>query len=191
MMRAIAMSGILLLLACTASRRTVEEPQPAALLPTHGELHLHVTRTSAYCGGADPGPEGMPRPEPWEGSMFLRRVHADSGDLAMNELREPVLDTIHTDGMGHGYLTVPAGNYLILDRERVDDERYRQLLKDHAQPALYTEAIDKACLDRWLFGPFGVITVVGGDTAHAELPLFDQCPWYATPCVRYNGPLPP
>ena len=53
------------------------------------------------------------------------------------------------------------------------------------------QVVPLVSLDRWLHGPFGVITITGGDTTHVDLPLFDQCPWYSTPCVHYNGPLPP
>jgi len=157
-----------------------------------GVLHLHATHTTAYCGGADPGPEGIPRPKPWSGPMYLRPATPDStGTMAPNDLSVPIPDTIRTDRTGHGYRTLHMGTYLLLDQDRVDDKRYRQLLKDHAKPALYTDPIDMACLDQWLYGPFGVVTVTGGDTVHVELPLFEQCPWYSTPCVNYHGPLPP
>ncbi|HQW85725.1 MAG TPA: hypothetical protein PLH93_01000 [Flavobacteriales bacterium] len=134
----------------------------------------------------------MPRPVPWRGAMYLRVATPDSnGIMALNELGRPIIDTIRTDGNGNGYRVLPAGHYLLLDQDRVDDRRYRQLLMDHARPALYTEPVDKACLDRWLHGPFGVVTIRGGDTAHVELDLIDQCPWTNTPCVHYHGPLPP
>jgi len=157
-----------------------------------GVLHLHATYTAPYCGGADPGPEGMPQAQPWRGAMYLRRAMPDStGLFALNDLRSPIVDTLRTDGTGNGTVVLPAGTYLLLDRDLVDDQRYQQLLKDHAKPTLHTEPIDKDCLERWLHGPFGVITITGGDTTHVELPLFDQCPWYNTPCLHYNGPLPP
>lgn len=157
-----------------------------------GVLHLHATYTAPYCGGADPGPEGMPRPHPWRGPMYLRVAAPDStGNMALNDLQLPIVDTIRTDATGNGTLTLPAGHYLLLDQDRVDDRRYQQLLKDHDRPALHTDAIDKTCLDRWLHGPFGVVTIRGGDTTRVELPLFGHCPWHATPCLPYLGPYPP
>lgn len=183
---------VILLLACTPSRKTGADVTQGAGRPPFGVLHLHVTHTSAYCGGADPGPEGMPHPQPWSGPMYLRQATTDStGQFARNELRTLITDTLRTDHTGTGYLSLPIGNYLLLDEDRVSDQRYKQLLKDHAKPAMYTEPIDKECMDRWLYGPFGVITIVGGDTNHVELNMFDQCPWYDTPCVSYHGPLPP
>jgi hypothetical protein len=158
---------------------------------TTGMLHLHATYTAPYCGGADPG-DDVPRPQPWQGTMYLRRAMPDStGLFALNDLRSPIVDTLRTDGSGNGTVVLLAGTYLLLDRDLVDDQRYQQLLKDHAKPTLHTEPIDQECMDRWLHGPFGVVTITGGDTNHVELPLFDQCPWYSTPCVRYDGPLPP
>lgn len=187
-----ALAVVLSASACTPRMHSQERLYDQPSEQTTGILHLHATYTAPYCGGADPGPDGMPRPQPWQGAMYLRRVVPDStGLFAINDLNMPVHDTVRTDRMGNGHLVLPAGAYLLLDKDRVDDVRYLRLLKDHAKPALYTEPIDKACLDRWLHGPFGVITITGGDTTHVDLPLFDQCPWYSTPCVHYNGPLPP
>ena len=157
-----------------------------------GVLHLHATYTAPYCGGADPGPEGMPRPEPWRGSMFLRAATPDStGRMAPNELHRGIMDTVRTGTHGQAHVVLPAGTYLLLDQDRVDDTGYTQLLRDHSKPALYTKPIDKACLDRWLHGPFAVVSITSGDTTHITLDLFDQCPWYNTPCLHYSGPLPP
>jgi|688.fasta_scaffold04669_19 hypothetical protein len=185
--------GLALLVgACSTSRNTNQGEMHRWEGRGTGVLHLHATCTAPYCGGADPGPEGMPRTEPWQGPLFLRSATADSAGLfAINDLRSPIMDTVRTDRTGNGYVVLPAGSYLLLDQDQLNDKRYRQLLKDHAKPALYTEPIDKDCLERWLHGPFGVITITGGDTTHVELPLFDQCPWYNTPCLHYNGPLPP
>lgn len=189
----VLLGPVLVLVACSTTR-TIDrgEMDPRQDARGTGTLHLHATYNAPYCGGADPGPEGMPRPVPWRGAMYLRVATPDStGIMAPNELERPIIDTIRTDGTGNGYRVLPAGHYLLLDQDRVDDRRYRQLLMDHARPALYTEPVDKTCLDRWLRGPFGVVTIHGGDTTHVELPLFDQCPWYNTPCVNYHGPLPP
>lgn len=178
----------LLLLAACAGRKGGVDPGSKG----QGVLHVRATHTAPYCGGADPGPEGVPKPLPWQGRLFLRSATPDSsGALAPNELKRPVVDTVRTGPDGQAFMQVPVGTYLLLDQDRVDDRRSKQLLRDHAKPGLYTEAIDKICLDRWLHGPFGVVTITPGDTAHVTLDLFDQCPWYNTPCVNYFGPLPP
>jgi hypothetical protein len=157
-----------------------------------GVLHLHCTWTEPYCGGAEPDPSDYPRPQPWGGRMFIRSARPDSsGKSALNDLRIPIFDSIDMNGEGHGYLALPSGAYLLLDRDRKDDRKARQLSKDHAKPVMYTEPIDTACLRRWLQGPFAVFAITSGDTLHLEYPMYGQCPWYATPCVRYNGPLPP
>lgn len=134
----------------------------------------------------------MPRAQPWNGKMFIRGARPDStGEFAINDLREPILDTIQMNSEGHGYLALPASQYLLLDQDRVDDRRFRDLLRDFAKPAMYTQPIDTACMLNWLYGPFGVLRITLGDTLHLEYPMHGQCPWYATPCVTYNGPLPP
>jgi len=123
--------------------------------------------------------------------MFIRAARPDStGKLAINDLREPS-DTIEMNAEGDGYLTLPPGQYLLIDEERADDHKYRELLRDFAKPAMYNELIDTAGLHQWLVGPFGVCTISSGDTLHVDYPLYGKCPWYVTPCVHYNGPLPP
>lgn len=192
-MRTLARILMLFSAACTTMQRSSpvnRNGRDSSL--RNGVLHVHVSHTAAYCGGADPGPGGMPRPEPWRGHMFLRAATPDStGTLALNDLGRPILDTIRTDATDNGHLSLPAGHYLLLDQDRVDDQRYRTLLKDHARPTLHTAAIDKACLDQWLHGPFGVVHIREGDTTRVDMSLFDQCPWYSIPCVHYHGPLPP
>jgi hypothetical protein len=71
----------------------------------------------------------------------------------------------------------PPGDYLLLDQDRADDRRYRKLLKDFPKPAMYQTPIDTACLRRWLTGPFGVLSIPGGDTLHLDLPRHGQCSW--------------
>jgi hypothetical protein len=124
--------------------------------------------------------------------MYLRRAKPDStGKFAINDIATPVVDSIRTDGLGQGYLSLPAGTYLLLDRDRMDVRRYDQLLRDHSKSTLHTHPIDTVCMRHWLSGPFGVVTITSGDTLRVELPFFGQCPWNDTPCVSYFGPYPP
>lgn len=185
----------LLVLFASCTNRQLVDPgffDPEAKRSANGILDLHATYTAPYCGGADPGPEGMPRPEPWQGHMYLRRAVPDStGRFAINDIHTRIDDSLRTDATGKASVVLAVGTYLLLDRDRMDDRRYQQLLKDYERPTLHTDAIDKDCLDRWLHGPFGLVTITSGDTTRVELPLFDQCPWYNTPCVNYHGPLPP
>lgn len=178
---------IALLLASCADRHAVMDG-----FLRSGTLHLHCTWTEPYCGGAEPDPNDYPRPAPWSGRMYIRVAEPDStGKMAFNDLRRPIIDSIQMDREGHGHLTLPVGDYLLLESDRVSDRRARQLRKDHTKPAMYNEPIDTACLRHWLHGPFGVLNITSGDTLHVEYPMYGQCPWYSTPCVRYNGPLPP
>ncbi len=155
-------------------------------------LELHCTYTDPYCGGAAPDPDMLPGPRPWMGRMFLRKALPDStGHFGLNDLRMPITDTLRMDQEGHGRVVLPAGTYLLLDEDRVDDTKYKELLRDHSKPVMYTDPIDTVCLKQWLHGPFGLLTITAGDTLRQELPMHGQCPWYETPCVSYHGPLPP
>lgn len=183
MLRAIV---IAVLLASCANRQAVMDG-----FFESGTIHLHCTWTEPYCGGAEPDPADYPRPQPWSGKMFIRAAIPDStGTLAINDLNKP-MGMIQMNVEGDGYLTLPPGQYLLIDEDRADDRKYRELLRDFAKPAMYNEPIDTACLRQWLHGPFGVLSITSGDTLHVDYPMYGQCPWYATPCVRYNGPLPP
>ena len=181
------------IIACT-SHRTVNKGDmyPWRTGAGRGVLHLYCTYTAPYCGGAEIDPSEYPRPQPWQGEMYLRLAQPDStGRYGINHLRERILDTIRTGDDGHGYISLPAGHYLLLDSDRADRKRYDQLLQDFAKPKMHHEAIDKACMKRWLYGLFNVITITSGDTVRIDTAMHGQCPWYATPCVPYHGPLPP
>ncbi|MCB9182398.1 MAG: hypothetical protein H6591_00660 [Flavobacteriales bacterium] len=69
MLRTISLA--LMLAACVGRQKVVDRAVG------RGTLHLHCTNTAPYCGGADPGPDGMPKPGPWQGMMFLSRVLAE------------------------------------------------------------------------------------------------------------------
>ncbi|MBK8498437.1 MAG: hypothetical protein IPL52_06360 [Flavobacteriales bacterium] len=140
----------------------------------------------------EPDPSQWPRTTPWSGHMYIRSAVPDStGRFAINDVKQPIHDSVLTNGSGHGHLALPPGNYLLLDRDRVDRTRHDLILRNFTKPSLHQDAVDKDCLKRWLHGPFGVITIAAGDTLHMELPMHGQCSWYSTPCVAYHGPLPP
>lgn len=158
----------------------------------HGVLHLRATWSEPWCGGMEPEPGVWPRTTPWRGRMYIRAAKPDStGRFAINDVDLPIFDTIRTDGSGNGYLALPPGHYLVLDRDRVDRARHDQILRDFARPTPHQDAVNKDCLKQWLHGPFGVIRIAARDTLHLDLPLHGQCPWYSNPCVNYRGPLPP
>ena len=111
----------------------------------------------------------------------IKSIAGSLSSLLRNPKRAPDWEDDMRGGLG----------YVVLDADRRGRKRYDALLRDHSKPALYTAAIDAACMQRWLYGPFPVHTITSGDTLHMQLPLQGQCSWFATPCVQYNGPLPP
>jgi hypothetical protein len=191
-MRTLAIFLVLFSMACSTMQRwSPGDPSSRDRSLRNGVLHVSATYQPAYCGGADPGLD-YPRAHPWQGPMYLRLVQVDSiGIFALNDIDVPLFDSVRTDGLGQGYVSLPEGAYLLLDRDRVDDRRYRHLLVEHSKPTLHTQPIDTACLMRWLHGPFGVVNIRPGDTTHVDLPFLGHCPWNDTPCVSYFGPYPP
>lgn len=146
----------------------------------------------AWCSGMEPDPSQWPRTVPWSGTMYMRAVLPDStGRTAFNNVKDERPYPIVTDSTGHGRLVLPAGSYILVDEDRKDRTRYDQLLRDFGKPSQHRNAIDKACLDRWLQGPLEVITITAGDTLHMALTLQDKCSWERVPCAAYHGPLPP
>ena len=157
-----------------------------------GFLHLHCTWTEPYCGGAEPDPEQLPRPTPWRTTFFVRATIPDSsGRTAFNDPDAPLADSVVTGADGQGTTTLPTGDYLLIDRDRVDRVRHDRILRDHAKPSGANDAADPDCLRRWLLGPFQVIRITPDDTLSVRIDERGNCPWYSTPCVSYHGPLPP
>lgn len=192
--------AVSLLLVCVACSRSSLPPgkgndshdRQGGARAEYGVLHLHATWSEPWCGGTEPDPHEWPRTTPWSGWRYIRAAAPDStGRFAINDINLPVRDSIRTDGTGNGHLKLPPGNYLLLDRDRVDRITHDRLLHDFAKPSPHQDAVNKECLKQWLHGPFGVITIAAGDTLHVDLPLHGPCPWYSTPCVNYRGPLPP
>ena len=176
-----------------ASKRIVEDGFfERETSPGTGILHLHCTFTEPHCGGVELTPDEMPKPHPWSGRLYVRPARPESGEtLSLNRIDVPVRDTIIMDAKGDGYLRLPVGEYLLLDKEHVDDRMYKRLLRDHRDTTPYYTAIDVACIRKWLYGPFATITISASDTTHLEHPQMGKCSWYSTPCVQYFGPTPP
>lgn len=132
------------------------------------------------------------RARPWKGAHYLRQANPLAGqDQALNDTKRPIIDSIFTDDAGQGFLTLPQGSYILLDKDRVSNRRYRTLLREYAKGKTNYTPIDTACLRKWLSGPFDVLTITAGDTTHVTRSLTGKCSWNSVPCTRYSGPLPP
>jgi hypothetical protein len=157
-----------------------------------GILHLETTHTEAYCKGVAPRPEDYPTAQPWSGVLYIRKaVDVDAKDRAMNDVKRAPVDSIRTDGSGHGSIALTPGQYILLDADRATDRRYHQLLRDHAEATPHRAAIDKACMDDWLRGPFPAFTITAKDTTRVDHHTQGQCSWNSVPCAMWRGPLPP
>lgn len=172
---------------CGNVRRT-----PSHAAPDTGVLHVHCTWTPAHCGGAYIDFDAQRPEQGWAGTLFLRSAKPVGDGLpAINDLSLPVIDSVRMNARGDGYVRLRPGMYLLLERDRIDDRQAKAYLREHAQPTEYHLAADTSCMRQWLTGPFDVIAVAPGDTAHVRRNFSGRCSWDAVPCVQYIGPLPP
>lgn len=95
----------------TAKSNGLYERNTTSSAKQQGVLHFHATYTAPYCGGADPGDAVMARTRPWQGAVYVRHAVPDSsGKFAVNDPREPIMDTLRTDGTGNGSVVLPISN---------------------------------------------------------------------------------
>lgn len=180
------------LLLVTLLAGCVTQKPTERILDETGVLHLHTTRTEAYCKGVAPRHENLPTAQPWSTTLYIRTAgNQDGRGGAENDLKLAILDSLRTDDHGQGRLRLPPGTYILIDHDRATDRRYHQLLKDHAEETQHRGAADKDCLDKWMRGPFALFTITAGDTTMVEHHISGKCPWSTVPCAPWNGPLPP
>lgn len=158
----------------------------------YGILHIHSTWTDPHCGGALLIQEDGRHALPWNGPHYVRLVDAAPGaDKALNDVDRPIIDTLRTQGDGHGYLALAPGPYIIVDKDRINDKQYQTYRRKYATGNDHYDPIDTACLRQWMHGPFKVVRITAGDTTHAPVALSGRCSWHSVPCRQYKGPLPP
>ncbi len=179
---------MIMLLTASCVTKKVNGPDKRSI----GVLHLEATHTEAYCKGVPPRPEDHIAPQPWSTVLYVREAGpVDARGQAKNDPTRPVVDSIRTMDNGQGFLRLPPGSYILVDRDRVDDRRYQQLLKDHAEPVRYRGAIDKDCLDKWLHASYSAFTITKGDSTQVAHNTHLKCSWERVPCAPWQGPLPP
>jgi hypothetical protein len=147
-----------------------------------------VMKVSQYCGGAEISPEEMAeyaKPRTWDGARFYVRKGIK------NNVKEPVVASFVTDKDGNFSITLPPGDYCIVEPRKCDKKYINKLAKDHKKASEYYEAADINCLTKWLSQPEHIFTVKEGARNTVEMIYQNPCEWMGPPCVGYTGPPPP
>ncbi len=117
----------------------------------HPSISGKVVQTSAYCGGAAPPEElleSLRKEKPFPNKALV--VRAGSA----NTLKSPVLREFTVDAEGNFKISLPPGEYCILDAAKRDKPRISDYAKGAAKipgPPSPTEPyrVDEECLRAW------------------------------------------
>lgn len=151
-------------------------------------VNIKVLQSSSYCGGAEISPEEMaeiskPRPHANK-KCFVRKG-------SKNDVKAPVVATFTSDANGNFTLSLPPGEYCIVDSRKYDKKYIADIARKYKKAGQYYSAADLNCLKAWLVTPDAVFIVKEEGENKIEVNYYTPCGWDTTPCIQYDGPLPP
>ena len=134
-----------------ASAVSSASADPAGKTAAHTSISGKVVQTSTYCGGAAPTEEileSLRKEKPFPNKALV--VRAGSA----NHLKSPVLREFTADAEGNFKVSLPPGEYCILDAAKKDKLSTSDHAKDAAKvlgPPSPTEPdrVDENCLRAW------------------------------------------
>ena len=143
-----------------------------------------ITHTRSFCGGARPTDEMLEKfntPQPLAG----KKLYIRSG--AVNNLKKRIIQTIVSDSTGHFTVYLPAGTYCLIQEPQIKKLNVEPYRKSQSQFI----TLDEACLKRWWSECLLTFTV--GSSGRNDLKINFNAPCFTdgTPCLEYNGPMPP
>jgi hypothetical protein len=146
-----------------------------------------VTHSSSYCGGARPTNDILmeitsPRPNP-NATFYVRRGK-------FNDISEEVFCTFSTDENGNFSFKLPPGDYVILEKNRVDSLYYKQVVKTYSKESDSYSAVDTSCMNNWLKESLTQISITTKDLENINWNIHKAC-WTDAPCIQYKGPYTP
>lgn len=150
--------------------------QPVKLYTITGTVEKH----SPYCGGDEPA-EGAPgiSVAGWAGvKLYVRKG-------TVNSAKKPVILEFVTDEKGSFSLQLPAGNYCIIQEEKV-----KPLNLNYYRNLEQMEITSEDCLKQWWKKCHTTLHVGEKDITGFTIIVKGSC--YSTnPCLNYTGPPPP
>ena len=161
----------------------VQMHKPVPNEKTVQKFHISgkVTRSFAYCGGANPPQEvlkSLATPVPYPNKKFYLRKGK------VNSIKAGIVSGFMTDSQGNFSFEVPPGIYAIILEEQLEVIHVNTWNKPNLQ-------IDEKCLREWWVKPYKILEVKNHDLVlpvfHFPQPCFIESD---IPCIEYTGPLP-
>lgn len=155
-----------------------------------GVLDIRSWWTNPQCGGALLEEDDRRSADPWKGPHYIRNAMPQNGQ-AFNDLKLDIVDSLFTNEDGIGTLELSPGNYIVIDRDLMNDDHYERILREFGKGSQYYSPVETTCLHMWLRGPFDVVQLSTGDTTYFTRSIAGRCSWDRVPCSDHSGPLPP
>jgi hypothetical protein len=174
-----------LLLSCSAKK----QPKISSAIPEKAVIKINLTQTSSYCGGVYPPDELLtelrtPKKLPNQ-KIVIRQGIA-------NDWNVPIVVDGVSDSNGVVVVELADGTYSLVYENKATTAYYKQLLQQFGDKSYEEGGIDKKCLEQFMLTPEAVFEVKNGKTATAVIVnLHHGCPWERTPCLKFDGNLPP
>ena len=136
-----------------------------------------IMQTASYCGGAQPTqemikklrtPSGIPF-----GKLFVKKT-------LVNEEGARIIDTIRADANGNFSITLPAGNYCLVEEWK--SKPFKLPLNSKMQ------TVDAACY-RKLYNTCDYQLNITEDMPDLKFNFHRPC-YFNLPCISYKGPMP-
>ncbi|MGY6560654.1 MAG: hypothetical protein ACXITV_00965 [Luteibaculaceae bacterium] len=154
-----------------------------------GEVSVAITQTKSYCGGAPPDApilKELSTPKPLAQESFVIR----SGSV--NKAEEKIVASFTTDKQGEAFLSLPPGDYLIVEAYKKDRAFFNKLLMDFEHESENYSKVNVECLMQWLETPLLTFTVEDTrEPLRLTVNMLKPCDYQKFPCVHFIGPLPP
>ena len=138
------------------------------------EVHVTITQTSSYCGGAAPPQEmleRLSRPQPYANQVYY---------IGKIGKKKSTFQKITSDTLGAFLLQLAVGKYVVFSAEK---------MKPFIMPASnkYTK-YDAACLRKQYATPDASFEIKNKNVA-VNWNVHHAC-FYSLPCTIYRGPMP-
>lgn len=163
---------LLSMMACAISRTPRKATDSRTIFTVSGA----VLETADYCGGAAPSPEQLhPAPVGKQGiKLYIRPGKT-------NNWKNELIDSIVSGENGVFSISLPAGDYCIAEATK----KGKPVVPKNNQ----FEQWDSACyMENYQQCDYSLS--VKENMENVKIIFTRHCPW-TTPCMSYNGPLPP
>jgi hypothetical protein len=174
---------ILILFSCNVNKSVIDNSSDFLY-----DVHIQVTSTSSYCGGAYPPDdllEKLRTPNPLSNvEVFIRRGED-------NDFNNPIIFAGQSDENGDVKCKLPEGNYALVFKEKSNSDYYNSLLEMYNEDTEFRSKINVDCLNSYIKTPDLLMNISAKSKLIFKVNKHKECSWSNVPCSSYKGPLPP